>query len=307
MSSPAYAELHAHSAFSFLDGASQPEEMVAEAARLGLSALAITDHNGLYGAVRHAKAAAEQGLSAVFGAELSLAVAATASGSAQNRVETVATLEDRTGTPDPKAQHLLVLARGPSGYKQLSSAIGLAHLASEAKARVEFSVEQLGAQAKGEWLVLAGCRKGAVRQALTGGGVAAARVELDRLMALFGAENVAVELPVPSSPAIGALHGALAGLAAEMRLPTVATTGAHYARPAQAPLAQALAAIRANSSLPTFEGFLPSPSAHLRSPAEMSRLFASFPQAVATAAALGKECSFDLRLVAPSLPPYPVP
>ena len=71
-SSVAYAELHAHSAYSFLDGASTPEELVEEAARLGLRALALTDHDGLYGAVRFAEAATELGVSTVFGAELSL-------------------------------------------------------------------------------------------------------------------------------------------------------------------------------------------------------------------------------------------
>src|SRR5262245_6655622 len=70
--SVAYAELHAHSAYSFLDGASTPEELVEEAARLGLRALALTDHNGLYGAVRFAEAAAELDVRTVFGAELSL-------------------------------------------------------------------------------------------------------------------------------------------------------------------------------------------------------------------------------------------
>src|ERR1700692_1117805 len=71
-SSVAYAELHAHSAYSFLDGASTPEELVEEAARLDLRALALTDHNGLYGAVRFAEAAAELDVRTVFGAELSL-------------------------------------------------------------------------------------------------------------------------------------------------------------------------------------------------------------------------------------------
>ena len=67
-----YAELHAHSAFSFLDGASTPEELVEEAARLGLRAIALTDHDGLYGVVRFAEAARELGMRTVFGAELSL-------------------------------------------------------------------------------------------------------------------------------------------------------------------------------------------------------------------------------------------
>ncbi|MEW6155059.1 MAG: PHP domain-containing protein, partial [Actinomycetota bacterium] len=69
---PAYAELHCHSAFSFLDGASLPEELAEEAARLGLDALALTDHDGFYGVVRFAEAASALGLPTVFGAELTL-------------------------------------------------------------------------------------------------------------------------------------------------------------------------------------------------------------------------------------------
>ena len=91
-----YAELHAHSAFSFLDGASTPEELVEEAARLGLRAVALTDHDGLYGVVRFAEAARELSMPTVFGAELSLSNTA------------------RTDVPDPPGPHLLVLARGPA-------------------------------------------------------------------------------------------------------------------------------------------------------------------------------------------------
>jgi error-prone DNA polymerase len=114
-SSVAYAELHAHSAYSFLDGASTPEELVEEAARLDLRALALTDHNGLYGAVRFAEAAAELDMCTVFGAELSLA-------SSQGSVA-------RTEQPDPPGPHLLVLARGPEGYRRLSRQLAAAHLA----------------------------------------------------------------------------------------------------------------------------------------------------------------------------------
>ena len=69
-----YAELHCHTNFSFLDGASHPEELAVEAARLGLAALAITDHDGFYGAVRFALAAREHGLPTVFGAEMTLGI-----------------------------------------------------------------------------------------------------------------------------------------------------------------------------------------------------------------------------------------
>ncbi|MEV0952330.1 error-prone DNA polymerase [Promicromonospora sp. NPDC050249] len=323
-----YAELHAHSAFSFLDGASHPEELAAEGARLGLTSLAITDHDGLYGVVRFSQAAKKVGLKTSFGAELHLPAPVGANGAP--------VLDPPTGTPDPRATHLLVLARGDQGYRNLSSAIGTAHLDAGVKGAATYTLETLGEASKGEWLVLTGCRKGAVRQALTaplsagylrsqdvstpqipntrrfGGNrvdrLAAARYELGRLVDVFGRENVAVEITATGDPRDADLHDALALLAEEARLPLVATTAAHYARPRDADLAGALAAVRARSSLDDLDGWLPgAPTAHLRSGAEMARLHHRHPQAVPTAAALGEECAFDLDLIAPNLPPYDVP
>ncbi|UTT57840.1 error-prone DNA polymerase [Cellulosimicrobium cellulans] len=296
---PRYAELHAHSAFSFLDGASHPEELAAEGARLGLSALAVTDHDGLYGVVRFAEAARKVNLPTVFGSELHLP-APTGTGAP--------VLDPPTGVPDPRSTHLLVLARGTQGYRNLSRAIATAHLATGTKGAADYRLEQLAAEAAGQWLVLTGCRKGAVRRALVTSGRAAARRELDRLVALFGADNVAVEITTTDDPRDADLHAALADLAAEARLPLVATTAAHYAHPRDADLAGALAAVRARSSLDDLDGWLPgAPTTHLRSAAEMLARHPRHPQAVATAAALGDECAFDLHLVAPDLPPYPVP
>ncbi|MFH6691255.1 PHP domain-containing protein, partial [Cellulosimicrobium funkei] len=219
---PRYAELHAHSAFSFLDGASHPEELAAEGARLGLSALAVTDHDGLYGVVRFAEAARKVGLPTVFGSELHLPAPTTTG---------APVLDPPTGVPDPRSTHLLVLARGTQGYRNLSRAIATAHLATGTKGAADYRLEQLAAEAAGQWLVLTGCRKGAVRRALVTSGRAAARRELDRLVALFGADNVAVEITTTDDPRDADLHAALADLAADARLPLVATTAAHYAHP----------------------------------------------------------------------------
>ncbi|PKQ26029.1 MAG: error-prone DNA polymerase [Actinobacteria bacterium HGW-Actinobacteria-4] len=315
-----YAELHAHSAFSFLDGASQPEEMAAEAGRLGLSALAITDHDGLYGAVRFANAARAVGLPTVFGAELHLPAPVGPGGAP--------VLDAPTGVPDPRSTHLVVLARGPAGYARLSHAIGMGHLAAGEKGAAHYTLESLAEQAAGQWLVLTGCRKGAVRRALAGIGVpgaslngadamagavsregfAAARAEVDRLVALFGHDNVAVEITEGGDPFDSERNAALADLAFDAGLPLVATTNAHYATPRDADLAAALAAVRARSSLDEMDGWLPASSGlHLRSAAEMLYRHRRHPQAVTTAAKLAAECAFDLHLVAPNLPPYPVP
>ena len=318
---PRYAELHAHSAYSFLDGASQPEELAAEASRLGLSALAVTDHDGLYGVVRFSQAAKAVDLPTVFGAELHLPAP---DGRRHPRERARATpgmpvLDPPTAVPDPRAGHLVVLARGPDGYRALSRAIGLAHLRTREKGAADYRLEELAAAADGRWLVLTGCRKGTVRRALAGGdpsgtvgvapgGFEAARTELDRLVALFGRDNVAVEITAAGDRVDSERADALAALAAAAHLPFVATGGVHYATPRDADLAAALASVRARSSLDDMDGWLPgSPMAHLRSAAEMLVLHRRHPGAVTTAADLAEECAFDLRLVAPDLPPYPVP
>ncbi|GAA2331227.1 error-prone DNA polymerase [Saccharopolyspora halophila] len=286
-----YAELHAHSNFSFLDGACHPEELVAEAARLGLEAVALTDHDGLYGVVRFAEAAKEHDVRTVFGAELSLGLSG-----AQN------------GIADPEGEHLLVLARDPEGYASLCRSISTAQLRGEEKGRPIYRTEELAEAANGHWQVLTGCRKGAVRAALESGGTTAAAAEIDRLVGLFGRDHVTVELTDHGLPTDSARNDALAELADRAGLSTVASTGAHLARPDRARLASVQAAIRARRSLDEMDGWLPAWAGnHLRSGAEMDRLFERYPGAVQRAAELGKSFAFDLSLVAPQLPPFDVP
>ncbi|GAB2482125.1 error-prone DNA polymerase [Jatrophihabitans fulvus] len=295
-----YAELHAHSSFSFLDGASSPEEMVEEAVRLGLEGLTLSDHDGVYGVVRFAEAARAHGLRTSFGAELSLDVPVA-------RTRSEAMIATRVGIPDPPGTHLLALARDPDGYARLSRAIGQAHLAGGDKGRPSYpSLEELGAAADGHWLVLTGCRKGSVRRALDLGGERAARRALDELVGVFGRDNVAVELIHELDPLADERYEVLAQLSDEFGLPLVATTGAHYHGPPRRPLATALAAVRARSSLDDIDGWLPSWSGqHLRSGAEMTQRFSRWPHAVAESARLAGETGFELRLIAPDLPPFP--
>ena len=288
---PEYAELHCHSFYSFLDGASSPEELVTTAAELGLSALAVTDHDGLYGVGRFAEAAADVGLPTVFCAELGVGMTT-----------------QRTGVPDPDGEHLLVLARSPEGYQRLSAAISAAHRRGGEKGLPRYDLAELGEAAAGEWLVLTGCRKGTVRRALTTEGPAAAKAALAELVALFGRDNVAVELTVPGQPTDLEINDALADLAASHGVSTVATNNVHYATPQGFPLATTVAAIRANRSLDELDGWLPAAdTAYLRSPAEMAHLFRRWPRAVSNAGRLGRECAFELKLIAPELPRFPVP
>jgi error-prone DNA polymerase len=331
-----YAELHCHSNASFLDGGSHPEELAEEAARLRLEALAITDHDGMYGIVRFAEAARALGLPTVFGAELTL-------------IPSRPTPEiARTGSPDPGGEHLVVLARGAEGYGRLCRAISEAQMAGAKGA----PVGELGRLAElhrgpgprgpgprgpgdrgpgdrgpgsrgpgdrglegrgpggngGHWVVLTGCRKGAVPRALVERGPAAAAVELDRLVQAFGRENVFVEIWDHGDPLDSARNDALVRLADQARVEVVATNNVHYATPGRRRLATALAAVRARSSLAELDGWLPAGAgAHLRSGFEQATRLARYPGAVELAAELGRDLAFDLELVAPRLPDFPVP
>jgi error-prone DNA polymerase len=297
-----YAELHCHSHFSFLDGACSPETLVEEAVRLGLEALALTDHDGFYGVVRFAEAARELGLPTIFGAELTLGRTAVP-----------------VGEPDPGAgkgeSHLVVVARDPRGYALLARALSEAQLRGE-KGAPRSSLTELAALGgtaapaadQGHWLVMTGCRKGVVASALEGRGPSAAAVELAKLVEAFGRDHVAVEVWDHGHPLDSARNDALATVALRSGIDPIATTNAHYAAPVHRPLATAMAAVRARRSLDELDGWLPAAAgAHLRSGAEQARRFARYPGVVARADELGRACAFDLALVAPALPPYPCP
>ncbi len=285
-----YAELHAHSGYSFLDGASTPEELVEEAVRLDLRAIALTDHDGLYGVVRFAEAAQELDMRTVFGAELSL------SGGA------------RTEDADPPGPHLLVLARGAEGYRRLSRQLAAAHLAGGEKGKPRYDYDTLTEAAGGHWHILTGCRKGHVRQALSDGGPEAAAKALADLVDRFGRDRVSIELSHHGHPLDDERNAVLAGLAPRFGIGVVATTAAHFAEPSRGRLAMALGAIRARHSLDEAAGWLaPLGGSHLRSGAEMARLFSHCPEIVTAAAELGEQCAFGLELIAPQLPPFDVP
>lgn len=294
-----YAELHAHSHYSFLDGAASPEALITQAARLGLHGMALTDHDGLYGVVRFAEAAEAYAatedavdLRTCFGAEFSLGL-----GKPQN------------GVADPEGDHLLVLAKGSAGYRTLSRALTDGHLANDAeKGRPVHDLARVAAEAAGGWVVLTGCRKGAVRRALDRDGVDAAVREVAVLQEHFGAGNVFVELTDHGSPADSVRCDQLAQVAVRAGVPVVAINAVHYATPEQFRIATALAAVRSRRSLEELDGWLPAHGqAYLKSGAELQSRFARFPGAIERTVEIADECAFPLRAASPRLPKQTVP
>ena len=333
MADPRYAELHAHSNFSFLDGASHPERLVERATELGYKALAVTDHDGFYGLVRFWQAAREAGLPSVYGVELSLRPA----GSPDEGESVLSPFEeaarhDAARIPAPadeptrgkghrarrnrrtkpavdhaEAEHLVVLAPSPEGYAQLSRLVSRAQLRGE-KDRPLYRWEDLAeAAARGELVALSGCGRGAVPRAAQQSDVVAALRAASRLREIFG-RRFHIELWDHRMPEDDHRNDLLWEAADRLVLPVVATNNVHYADRRDADLSEVLAAVGGRRSLTEHDGFRPATDErYLKSPREMAARFRRYPGAVERAASLGRDMAFDLRLVAPRLPDFPMP
>jgi error-prone DNA polymerase len=263
-----YAELHCHSAFSFLDGASLPEDLAATAHELGYSALALTDHNGLYGSMTFAQAAKPLGLQAITGAEVTLADGA----------------------------HLTLLAETPQGYANLCRLLTEAHLgrADRRDPRLEFAA--LAARQDG-LIVLSGCRReGLLPRTLDAEGRGAARALAQRCRAMFGPERFFVELQRNQVRGDLALTRALKDLADDVRLSVVASGNVHYHRRERHRLHDVLVAIRHRTTLDgSHRARRPNSEFYLRPLEEVALLFKDCPDAVANGLAIAARCrAFDL-------------
>ena len=262
-----YIELHCHSAFSFLDGASLPEQLALTASQLGYSGLALTDHNGLYGSLAFAHEAKQLGLQAITGAELTLV----------------------------DGSHVTLLAETPDGYANLCRLITEAHLGSADRRDPRLDFASLEARHAG-LIVLSGCRAGLLPRILMHEGVTAARAFAERCRAVFGAERFYVELQRNYVRGDRALTRSLMDVADAARLGVVASGNVHYHVRARHRLHDVLTAIRHRTTLDGSHGVRrPNSEFYLRPPAEVAELFADCPDAVANTLALAERCrAFDL-------------
>ena len=275
---PPYAELHCHSYFSFLDGASPPEALVARAAAIGLPALALTDHDGLYGALRFQTAAREVGVRPIFGTEMTLAGGA----------------------------HLTLLAINAYGYANLSRLISYARQ-RQPKGKAALDPALLAAHSAG-LVCLSGCQNGPLAPLLLRHDYEAARRKLGELAGWFAPGCFYVEVQRQLRRQGNRLYLALSELADELGLPVAATNNVHYALDESARLQDILVCIRNNTSLAEGGALLrPNSEAYLRSAAEMAELFADRPQALENAAAIAERCQVTLDFSSVNVPEFPLP
>ncbi len=261
-----YVELHAHSAYSFLDGASQPDELVAAAVQRGYGALALTDHDSVSGSMEFAQAARGLGLRAIHGAEI--------------------TLLDPLQTP---CHHLTLLVRDARGWRNLCRLLTKAHAATRDDGQRRLgepglTLADVAAHAEG-LVCLTGCATHGVRDEPT----------LRRLLGAFGRAGLRVELQRPYLRHDRARTRELLALARRLGVAAVVTGNVHAHTPARARLQDALVAIRHGTTLDASEPLRRPNHAHvLASPQAMAARFAGHPEAVAETVRLADALRFDL-------------
>jgi error-prone DNA polymerase len=278
---PAYAELHAHSDHSLLDGVPSPEALVARAAELDLPAIALTDHDALYGAVRFVLAARQAGVKPLLGAEM--------------------TLED--------GSHLTLLVETAEGYANLCRLITLARRGQE-KGTARLAQSDL-AHHTGGLIALSGCPRGEIPRLATAGSYQKAQQGAQRYARLFGPRRFFIELQRHHRRGDKRLSSRLVELAEHTGLDVVATGNTHYLHPPQREVHDVLTCIRHHTTLEDAGALLrPNSEYHLRSPQEMSDLFTTIPTALENSLRIAERCApaTDYLPSGPqTLPLFPVP
>jgi error-prone DNA polymerase len=275
---PPYAELHAHSAYSLLDGTSLPEELVQRAGELGYTAHALTDHDSLAGAMELAVAARDSPVRAIFGAEATVERGAGGAGTSNgSRYET------------GPYRHLTLLVRDRRGWRNLCRLLTLAHAGTRDSAdrragQPSVSLEQVLAHADG-LVCLTGCARHGIHDEPT------AR----RLLDAFGPNRLRVELQRPYADGDRPRNRMLSALARRLGVPTVATGDIHAHTLRRAYLQDAFVAIGSGLRLDSSEAQRRANHSHvMSSPAVMAARFAEYPEAVAETVRLAETLTFDL-------------
>jgi error-prone DNA polymerase len=274
-----YVELHSRSAFSFLEGASLPEELIAVCANFGMPAMALLDRDGVYGAPRFYLAAKKAKINAHIGAEVTC-----------------------TG-----GFRLPLLVASRTGYQNLCRLITKMKLRVGRKEGAYASSQDFIEHAEG-LICLTGGEEGPLAAALTHGGPQAAFGAVKRLAEIFGQANVYVELQRHFHRDEEYRNRVAMEIAEALHLPLLATNGVNYATPRERELADAFTALRHHRTLATAGRLLArNAERYLKPPAAMRALFADVPEAIANTVELSSRLEFTLSDLGYEFPRYPVP
>jgi error-prone DNA polymerase len=273
-----YVELHARSAFSFLEGASVPEELASVCHTLGMPSMALLDRDGLYGAPRFYLCAEKVGIRAHIGAEVSCG----------------------------QGWRYPLLVTSPEGYKNLCRLITRMKLRAK-KGEGAIETNELESASSG-LICLTGGDEGPLAYTLRGGGKESARKCLEQLCALFGRNNVYVELQRHFFIEEERRNQVAVELARDLRLPLLATNGVCHALPAQREILDVFTCLRNHKVLANAGRLLSCNSErYLKSPVQMAALFADLPDAIANTTELASRLKFTLKDLGYKFPIYPTP
>jgi error-prone DNA polymerase len=278
MAPDVFVELHAQSAFSFLEGVEQPETLVAEAARRDMSALALVDRDGVFGAPRFTRAAVAAGLKPILGSEITLA----------------------------DGSRLPLLVEDREGYQNLCRLVTRMKLGAP-KGEAALPLEELAPYANG-LVCLTGGAQGPLARHVAAGRWDAAVETLGRLVTIFGRSSCAVELQRHLDRDQEHVVEGLVRLARSMRVPFVATNQPRHARAGGRAVADVFTCIREKTDLDHAGRRLAANSERgLKGPAEMARLFVDLPEALAASSELALRLGFTLKDLGYRFPAYPLP
>ena len=279
-----YVELHAASAFSFLEGASEPEKLVERAVELGMPAMALLDRNGVYGSARFHTSARRNGLRAHVGAEVA-----------------VSSLGSRLTPPAwVPHQHITEPARLPllcetrEGYQNLCRLITRFKMRETKKQEGAAIFDDLERHAAG-LVCLTGGDEGPLAASLMRGGETAGRETVERLVRIFGQNNVYVELQRHSEREEEWRNQAAIRIAQSLQLPVLATNGVRYATPYDKEIMDVFTAIRYHTELDKAGRLLAlNNRRHLRTAKAMNALFRDVPHATENTVELSSRLKFEL-------------
>jgi error-prone DNA polymerase len=291
-----YIELHAASAFSFLEGASQPEALAERAAELDMPAIALADRNGFYGAARFHTAAQRIGVKAHIGAEIAVS-------SFSHRLTPPGWLPHQCPLEPPR---VLLLCTSQAGYQNLSQLITRFKMREATKAEGAATLDDLEEFSAG-LICFTGGDEGPLASALAYKGCEEARRIADRLASIYSRGNLYVELQRHGAREQECRNQSLLSLAQSLHLPVVATNGVQFAAEKDREILDVFLSIRHHTTLDQAGRLLAQNSfRHLRPAAEMNALFRDIPEAIANTRIVSSRLEFTLDNLGYEFPHYPV-
>ena len=284
-----FAHLHVHTEYSFLDGACRIEPLLAHAKELGMTAMAITDHGGMYGIIDFYKKAKDAGIKPIIGCEVYTA--------GRDMLDFTHERGNRTG-------HLVLLAKNNTGYRNLIQMVSRGYTEGfYYKPRVDF--EEIKKHAEG-LICLSACLAGDIPHAIMEDDIAGARKKIEDYIAVFGKENFYLEIQDHGIPEQKKVNRTLMELAKEYGLGLVATNDVHYIKKEDAKYQDLMLCIQTNAKVKDEDRMrFETDEFYLKSEMEMRALFSSVPESLENTQKIADACNVEFEFGKLHLPKFP--